>query len=57
MKNYDMRNYSILQLINESEIVQSRIQQQSPAIVQVSIPVPVPVPVPVPEPVSEPEQI
>ena len=47
MKNYDMRNYSILQLINESEIVQSRIQQQSPAIVQVSIPVPVPVPVPV----------
>lgn len=63
MKNYDMRNFSILQLINESEIVQSRKQQQQPIQVSVLAPVPVPVPevVPVPvqklETVSEPELI
>ena len=50
MRNHDMRNYSILQLINELEIVQSR-QQQS-----VYVPAPVPVPVPEPEIVSELEQ-
>ena len=53
MKNYDMRHFSILQLINELQIVQSRQQQQQPIQVSVSVPVQLPVS----EPVSEPEQI
>ena len=55
MKNHDMRNYSILQLINELEIVQSR-QQQS-VYVPASVPAPVQVSLPEPEIVSTPEQI
>lgn len=50
MENYDIRNFSILQLINELQIAQSRQQQQQ-------VNVPVSVSEPVSEPVLEPEQI